>query len=162
MSEFNPWIGWQGGACPVEPNDVVEIVLRGGAGDVCTAIQLDWASTGRDSDVVRYRKLVRLDTPRGYGPVVDQIAHKIITGQPAHDPVNKPSHYMLFPAQGIEFIDVRDVLIERLKDFSPKQIDYWSRAFEYLARAGGKNGVEDIKKAKWYLDRLVKTLEEKE
>lgn len=82
--------------------------------------------------------------------------------QPTHDPINKPSHYMLFPEQGIEFIDVRDVLIERLKDFGPKQIDYWSRAFEYLARAGGKNGVEDIKKAKWYLDRLVKTLEEKE
>lgn len=78
----------------------------------------------------------------------------------AHDPVNKPSHYMLFPEQGIEFIDVRDVLIERLKDFTPKQIDYWSRSFEYLARAGGKNGVEDIKKAKWYLDRLVATLEE--
>lgn len=79
---------------------------------------------------------------------------------PAHDPVNKPSHYMLFPEQGIEFINVRDVLIERLKNFSPKQIDYWSRAFEYLARAGGKNGIEDIKKAKWYLDRLVATLEE--
>lgn len=78
----------------------------------------------------------------------------------AHDPVNRPSHYMLFPEHQIEFIDVRDVLIERLNGFTPRQIDYWSRAFEYLARAGGKNGVEDIKKAKWYLDRLVGTLEE--
>jgi hypothetical protein len=105
-----------------------------------------------------------VSTATGWVLMTAEEAEKHInrTAQPTHDPVNKPNHYMLFPEQGIEFIDVRDVLIERLADFTPKQIDYWSRAFEYLARAGGKNGVEDIKKAKWYLDRLVKTLEEKE
>lgn len=136
---MSKWISWAGGERPVCADTIVEIQCIDGVKEKGRADSFCWTCSEDESDIRQYR---------------------LCGGVPIHDPVNKPSHYMLFPEQGIEFIDVRDVLIERLKDFSPKQIDYWSRAFEYLARAGGKNGVEDIKKAKWYLDRLVATLEE--
>lgn len=32
---------------------------------------------------------------------------------------------------------------------------------KYLWRYEEKNGLEDVKKAKWYLEKLIKTLEEK-
>jgi hypothetical protein len=143
MSE---WIEINGGSKAWLVETGTEIQVRCRDGDIVSTVLDEYTAPtafewfGRDSDWMAYRVIT---------PALS-----------SHDPVNKPSHYMLFPEQNIEFIDVRDVLIERLKDFSPKQIDYWSRAFEYLARAGGKNGVEDIKKAKWYLDRLVASLEE--
>lgn len=143
MSEWIKYDGRMGRPAGLADADRVEWVNSNGTSGTTTAAWLGWDGP---PPVVKYRIIPSIMAPA--------------QEQPTHDPVNKPSHYMLFPEQGIEFIDVRDVLIERLKDFGPKQIDYWSRAFEYLARAGGKNGIEDIKKAKWYLDRLVASLEE--
>lgn len=137
------WVEWKGGEQPVSDNVEVEIRQRDGQEHAGCAGVFYWSDDGGSCDIIAYR-ILGAKRP----------------AEPTHDPVNRPSHYMLFPEHQIEFIDVRDVLIERLNGFTPRQIDYWSRAFEYLARAGGKNGVEDIKKAKWYLDRLVTTLAE--
>jgi hypothetical protein len=35
----------------------------------------------------------------------------------------------------------------------------WQNAFKYLWRWPYKNGVEDLKKARWYIDRLIEELE---
>ncbi len=37
-----------------------------------------------------------------------------------------------------------------------------ANVIKYLWRYEDKNGLEDVKKAQWYLERLIKTLEEKE
>lgn len=37
-----------------------------------------------------------------------------------------------------------------------------ANVIKYLWRYEYKNGVEDVKKAQWYLNRLIKTLEEKQ
>jgi hypothetical protein len=64
------------------------------------------------------------------------------------DPVEKPSHY----GQGsIECIDY-------IKDFLTKE-EYTGylrgNMAKYLHRWRYKNGIEDLRKARWYLDRLI-------
>lgn len=74
------------------------------------------------------------------------------------DPVNKPSHYQVLP--GIEVIDVRRALLDKVPDgVSYYSIDCWSRAWEYLTRMWGKNGLEDARKAQIYLNWLIDDLE---
>lgn len=63
------------------------------------------------------------------------------------DNVNHPSHY----AGKVECIDVMIETqgVEAVKNFC------LCNAFKYLYRHNGKNGVEDIKKAKWYIDKYL-------
>jgi hypothetical protein len=66
-----------------------------------------------------------------------------------HDPVNHPRHYTNHPS-GIECITVAEHFNFNL-----------GNALKYLWRAGLKNGLEDLKKARWYLDREIARLEAK-
>lgn len=69
------------------------------------------------------------------------------------DPVNRPAHYT---SGGIECIDAMQAAFgaEVVKDFC------LCNAFKYLWRHRNKNGVEDLKKACWYLNRLIEEVEE--
>ncbi len=69
------------------------------------------------------------------------------------DPVNRPAHYT---SGGIECIDAMQAAFgaEAVKDFC------LCNAFKYLWRHRNKNGVEDLKKARWYLNRLIEAVEE--
>lgn len=71
------------------------------------------------------------------------------------DPVNRPAHYT---SGGIECIDAMTAAFgaEAVKDFC------LCNAFKYLWRHRNKNGVEDLKKARWYLNRLITDMEVKE
>jgi hypothetical protein len=81
--------------------------------------------------------------------------------------ISKPKHYMLFNAETVIFfvdnnkgIEVRDVitqLVEKLrvdKDSGMFVADY-VQLMQYLMRFMDKNGVEDLKKARWYLDKMI-------
>ena len=66
-----------------------------------------------------------------------------------YDPVNSPAHYKL--SGGIECIDY-------IKDFlSDDELAGYFRGniAKYLHRWRYKNGVEDLKKARWYLEALI-------
>lgn len=67
-----------------------------------------------------------------------------------NDPVNHPSHYCI---DGIECFDVMEKIFgtEAVKDFC------LCNAFKYLFRCKHKNisPLEDIKKADWYLQKLI-------
>ena len=67
-----------------------------------------------------------------------------------HDNVNHPAHYT---AGGIECIDCIESMIAPIKN--PTYAFLTGQALKYLARYTMKNGVEDLKKARWYLDRLI-------
>lgn len=74
------------------------------------------------------------------------------------DMVNKPPHYQLF--EGIEVKDVREKLMDMIEpDVDYNNIDDWSRSWEYLTRMWQKGGVEDAKKARWYLNRMIARME---
>lgn len=71
------------------------------------------------------------------------------------DPVNRPAHYT---SGGIECIDAMQAAFgaEVVKDFC------LCNAFKYLWRHRSKNGVEDLKKCRWYLNRLITEMEVEE
>jgi hypothetical protein len=80
---------------------------------------------------------------------------------PQYDPVNKPKHYMLFPVEGIEVRDVIEQLVTKmwLSPLSTKggvmhYADY-VQLMQYLMRFMDKNGVEDLKKAEYYLKKMI-------
>ena len=72
------------------------------------------------------------------------------------DMVNHPSHYI---QGGIECIDAL-----KAATVSKTGIEAvcTANAIKYLWRYEEKNGIEDVKKARWYIDRLIRELEEKE
>lgn len=65
-----------------------------------------------------------------------------------------PDHYKRLPAEAIE-------IIESAIDNAPSAQDAYlhGQVLKYILRCWNKNGIEDLKKAKWYLDRLVKSFE---
>ena len=87
----------------------------------------------------------------------------ISSGDMHFDVVNKPKHYMLFEEEGIE---VRDV-IEKLVDKMPTHyvtrnslfVPDYVQMMQYLMRFMDKNGVEDLKKAEFYLKKLIEAYE---
>lgn len=64
------------------------------------------------------------------------------------DPVDHPKHYRSKKA-GMEVIDVIDAF-----ELGP----YEANIVKYVLRYKKKNGKEDLKKAKWYLDRLIDSM----
>ena len=67
------------------------------------------------------------------------------------DNVNHPEHYL---QNGIETIDYIESLgKDVIEGFC------LGNSIKYLSRYRKKNGIEDLKKAKWYLDKLIEILE---
>ena len=70
------------------------------------------------------------------------------------DMVNHPSHYT---SGKIECIDALESATEGLTGI---EAVCTANAIKYLWRWKRKNGVEDLKKAKWYIDKLIEKQEE--
>lgn len=66
------------------------------------------------------------------------------------DKVNHPNHY-----QNIAGVEAIDILNDVVKDLPGKQAAMLWNAMKYLFRFQKKNGVEDLKKARNYLDYLI-------
>lgn len=85
-----------------------------------------------------------------------------------NDNVNSPKHYILYTEcnkfpNGLEVMDVREALASKIATTSMSHLDYsdWDRALEYLLRAPFKNGLEDIEKSEFYIDRLRNRMRER-
>ena len=74
-----------------------------------------------------------------------------------HDPVNSPAHYA-DSFGGIQCIDAIETSMstEEFKGFLKGNVQ------KYVWRYSQKNGAEDLKKAKWYLERLISLREYEE
>ena len=83
------------------------------------------------------------------------VSYKGIT----HDPVEKPKHYMLFEEEGIEVRDVLKKLVSKLHAFGPMFIADYVQMMQYGMRFMDKNGLEDLKKQRWYLDKMIEEYE---
>jgi len=65
-----------------------------------------------------------------------------------YDPINHPSHYTYGKYEAIEVIEDWGLGFAL------------GNAVKYIARAGKKgNAIEDLKKAKWYIEREIQRLE---
>lgn len=67
------------------------------------------------------------------------------------DMVNHPPHYT---KRGLETIEVIKGGVDDFKSYCAGNV------IKYVSRYPYKNGVEDLKKAKWYLDKLIQEVEE--
>ena len=110
-----------------------------------------------DADMVRVRleaKLMGYEVIEDDTPTIAETVEE--NGEDVKpDPVNRPAHYT---SGGIECIDAMQAAFgdDAVKGFC------LCNAFKYLWRHRSKNGVEDLKKARWYLNRLIREMEDKE
>lgn len=72
------------------------------------------------------------------------------------DNVNHPDHY-----QNIAGVEAIDILNDVVKDLPGKQAAMLWNTLKYLLRFQKKNGLEDLKKARNYLDYLIRDIEDK-
>jgi hypothetical protein len=76
------------------------------------------------------------------------------------DPVKNPSHYQFYQPCS----EVRDVIRDRIDVMYKFEEDLYlaydySNAVKYLLRCFAKNGVEDLKKARYCIDTMIDYLE---
>ncbi len=71
-----------------------------------------------------------------------------------NDPIN-PAHYKHLPAEAI------DIIMAAIAKAPSNEAAYLQgQVLKYLLRCWSKKGIEDLRKAKWYLDRMVSSLDE--
>lgn len=81
--------------------------------------------------------------------------------------VDKPKHYMLFEEEGIEVRDVIEKLVDKIR--KGQDVPFWKNCplfeadyvqmMQYGMRFMDKNGVEDLRKMRWYLDKMIEAYE---
>lgn len=104
-----------------------------------------------------------LTEPPQYSAVCQACGHKwsysvipppsSMPAKPPHDAVNHPTHY----TGKVECIDAIESATEGLDGI---EAFCTGNAIKYAWRWKKKGGVEDLEKARWYLDRLIKKLNE--
>lgn len=82
----------------------------------------------------------------------EELHHMSLKTKP--DMVNHPPHYNV---GGFEVIDIIKTFTEGLEGI--QAVDT-ANAIKYILRWHRKNGVEDLKKAKWYIEHLIKEIED--
>lgn len=70
------------------------------------------------------------------------------------DVVNHPKHYQM--AGGLEVIDF---IIGATAGLDGKDGYFVGNILKYVCRYSKKNGLEDLKKAQWYLNKLIESKE---
>jgi len=87
-----------------------------------------------------------------------------LNGTASYDVISKPKHYMLFEDKNIEVRDVIEKLVSKFGNQgfevnfplgAPLFESDYVQLMQYLMRFMDKNGVEDLKKARWYLDKMI-------
>lgn len=80
---------------------------------------------------------------------IAEVQRRLNIPEPPPDNVSKPKHYTRFSIEPIDFI---------LKN----GLSFWQgNIIKYILRYDAKNGVEDLLKARQYLDRQIELLRER-
>ena len=81
----------------------------------------------------------------------EEVTEEEVMGKNTSENVNSPSHYN---QAGIECIDaIKASLGDGYEDYCKGNV------MKYLWRYKYKNGIEDLKKARWYLNSMIESLE---
>lgn len=183
MSE---WIQWDGGERPVGADVVVEVRTREGQQEKDIGLKFSWAHYWMDSDIVAYKIADDVTEPCCAQPqrcgrdcstrkrwlggelteTQEQNLEKLrkaaeekyknpITPCPPlpTDSVNHPQHYTAGKVECIDALESATVNLSGIEAVCT------ANAIKYLWRWKQKNGVEDLRKARWYLDRMIEKME---
>lgn len=88
-----------------------------------------------------------------FAPLKDFDFAPSVNEKPVNDNVNHPSHYETGS------FECTDVMLETQGKETVKNFCLCN-AFKYIYRHNNKNGLEDIKKAKWYIDKYIELSEQ--
>lgn len=80
------------------------------------------------------------------------VIEQTLGSEPAEDVVNHPAHY------NAGKIETFDYITDNLSDNEFRGY-IKGNILKYISRERHKNGIEDLKKAQWYLNRLIAKLE---
>lgn len=152
----NGWIQWAGGECPVDSDAIVEVKYRNATKSQYNndrAGDFYWAHTGSNADIIAYRLHKPDVKSRANNDRLEQDLNECI-GQEV-DVVNHPSHYTKGRIECIDAIDSATTGKSGIEAVCVANI------IKYLYRYEEKNGLEDVKKAKWYINKLISELESK-
>ncbi len=139
---MNAWIEWNDGPCPVHPKAMVEVQYEDGETEVAVAGKLVWGYVKDDHmlRIARYRVVSEAKDCDGA-----QHAKVVSDGSTARalDTQEGGSHYKSMAIQPVEYI-------------YKNGIGYFEGCvIKYVSRWKNKNGVEDLKKARHFLDLLI-------
>lgn len=140
---------WFGGECPVHPREKVQVVLDGesldGHDDFNRASDWRWEWEDGLTNIIAYK--VAVAKPDGSDEELS------VVYEPAdllsQDVVNHPSHYTNGKVECIDAIESATVGKTGIEAVCVANV------IKYLWRYEDKNGLEDIKKAQWYLNKLI-------
>jgi hypothetical protein len=96
----------------------------------------------------RHRCQPRLVQPLAMGFKADPDAKPVVVPMQTSDPVN-PAHYK------------GDLVMRIIEHFGLVENFYLGNVVKYILRHKNKAGIEDLKKAAWYLTRAIESLEGK-
>ena len=141
MSE---WIEWQGGVCPVNDTTVVDLKFR--CGEFRNHREpwcVDWQHEAQGKhhvdayDVVAYRLSEQQSMEEAYEQTHKEISDSALDVQVGGD------HYKKCGIQPITYIHANKIGFME------------GNAIKYLSRWRDKGGVDDLKKAKHYIEMLI-------
>lgn len=154
LAASDGWIDWHGGECPVDSDAIVEVKYRSPnpyqhnndrAGD------FSWSHNGGRCDIIAYRLQHPGFKSRANDDRLEQDLNECI-GQDI-DVVNHPSHYTKGRIECIDAIDSATVGKTGIEAVAVANI------IKYLWRYEEKGGLESVRKAQWYLNKLISELE---
>lgn len=150
------WIEWHGGDCPVDSDAIVEVKYRkpspyqynnDRAGD------FSWSHDGFGGDITAYRLHDHDINHRANDDRLEQDLNECI-GQEV-DVVNHPSHYTKGDVECIDAIESATTGKSGIEAVCVANV------IKYLWRYEEKGGLESVRKAQWYLNKLISELESK-
>ena len=157
MPEINGWIDWHGGECPVDSDAIVEVKYRHPSSyqfNNDRAGDFYWPHDGLGYDIIAYR----LQQPTKSEQACDDVAEaddeadlNECIGQD-FDVINHPSHYTKGRIECIDAIDSATTGKSGIEAVCVANI------IKYLYRYEEKGGLESVRKAQWYLNRLIEEL----
>lgn len=89
-----------------------------------------------------------------HGPYKEEQTCRVVISEVFKDPIN-PQHYRNGKVECIVALEAATVNKTGIEAVCTANV------IKYLWRYEAKNGLEDVKKAKWYLEELIKHLESK-
>lgn len=145
------WIEWGGGECPVEEGTLVDVIFRDGDDDKnIEAIDLLWNHENWSADITAYRLHKPDINSRADDDRLEKNLNECI-GQDV-DVVNHPSHYTRGSVECI------DAIASATVGKSGIEAVCVANSIKYLWRYEEKGGLESVRKAQWYLNRLIEEL----
>lgn len=154
------WIEWHGGECPVDSDAIVEVKFLNAnqyqfnsdrAGDFY------WSHEGFGCDIIAYRMQQPTKSEQACDDAAeadDEADLNECIGQDV-DVINHPSHYTKGRIECIDAIDSATVGKTGIEAVAVANV------IKYLWRYEEKGGLESVRKAKWYLNKLISELESK-